>query len=558
MNQDKNNFNSDDLQKTMEIPVIRGGKIEPSGGIFDPWNLNSGGQPEEIIGSIAKSIKESDKMPESITISNNIHGEDKTEPDKPMEEVPPPSRENEMPSPSEVTGNEVVVPKTQAEEISLADSFDKTASIPVVAPIKLEETDDFIRKKAKGGRLWPPILASSIFIIIACFVTLTVGIMPVLMQHGFARGMTQIMSPVINAGAPPAYTNVLLVGVDEDGYRTDTMMVATYDIENEKVYIMQLPRDTYVHENGRRDKKLNSAYYSGAEQLRKEIQIAYGIDVHRYIEVNLDGFRQLIDAIGGVEIDVPITMIYDDPTQNFHIYLKKGFQRLDGKKAEQFVRFRKNNDGTGYPMGDLQRMEAQKNFIMATFKQMISIDGLSNINELIKIAQNNVKTDLTFDEIYNYCTTILTLEEGKIEFISAPGAPANLPGGSYFVVDYDGARNVAQNYFYSTSATMAKMKRIVVKPAAQEESPKNQTDSGDDNDLPVNPQGTNQTTNQGTKPTTGQGANQGTKPNTQPGTKPNTKPTDGGTAATRPSGDDKPQNTNDSGGDTSAPGAVSR
>ena len=293
--------------------------------------------------------------------------------------------------------------------------------------------------------------------------------------------MTQIMSPVINAGEPPAYTNVLLVGVDKDGYRTDTMMLATYDIEQDKAYIMQLPRDTYVHDNGRLDKKLNSAYYSGFDQLKKEVRMAYGIEVHKYVEVNLEAFRLMIDAIGGVEMNVPINMIYDDPYQDFHIYILKGNQVLNGKKAEQFVRFRQNNDGSGYPRGDLQRMEAQREFVMATVKQMISIESLSNINELIKIAQENVKTDLSFDEIYNYCTSILTAEEGAIEFIDAPGDAANLPGGSYFVVDYDGARKVAQQYFYATQATMSKMKKIVVQPVTPSQT-ETETDAEENDD----------------------------------------------------------------------------
>lgn len=462
MNQDKTNFTSDDLQKTMEIPAA-GGKKEPSGGIFDPWNLNSGGQSESILNSIAKSLSESDKMPETITVDAQPPAA--KEPEKPVimkeeiaEEIVSEAKEEPKPQPKTKADDTMVVPV-----VPLTDKPEKVTN-------RQEPEKEIMRQKAAGGRVWPPVLVSSIFIIVACFITLSAGILPVLIEHGFARGMTQIMSPVIQTSEPPAYTNVLLVGVDEDGYRTDTMMIATYDSERGKVSIMQLPRDTYVKDNGRTDKKLNSAYYSGIDQLQREIQIAYGIETHKYVAVDLEAFRLLIDAIGGVEVVVPFNMVYDDPTQDFHIYLlakRDGNgnalpQLLNGDKAEQFVRFRQNNDGSGYPMGDLERMEAQQDFIKATVKRMISIDGLKNINELIDIAQENVKTNLTFDEIYSYATAVLTGDQGMIEFVEAPGEARTLPAGSYFIVDYDSARNVAQNYFYATQSTMAKMKRVVI------------------------------------------------------------------------------------------------
>ena len=494
MNQDKINFTSDDLQKTMEVPAVDG-KDSPAGEVFDPWHLDTSGPPDSVIDYIAKSLSGADKMPEIITVS--------TQPDEEVaEEISPPKQpETKADDTAEVKLD--LIDEKPAESVS-----DETKVLPVVSPESddkippVKEKKEVIRQKATGGRIWPPVVISSVFMIVACIVTLTLAIIPVLMEHGFTKGMTQIMAPVISAGEPPAYTNVLLVGVDKDGYRTDTMMVATYDVENKKVSVMQLPRDTYVANNGRIDKKLNSAYYLGIKQLQEEVQIAYGIEIHKYVEVNLEAFRKMIDAIGGVETVVPFNMIYDDPTQDFHIYLlaKKDAngnplpQLLDGKKAEQFVRFRKNNDGSGYAMGDLQRMQAQKQFLMDAVKQMISIDGLKNINELIEIAQENVDTDLTFDEIYNYCTAILTAEEGAIEFVDAPGEAITLPFGSYFIVEYDAARNVATERFYATAATMAKMKRIVVQPVEPEAEDEEEEEADDTPNRPSRPTGTGTST----------------------------------------------------------------
>lgn len=329
-------------------------------------------------------------------------------------------------------------------------------------PVPVEEKVEIERSPAPKDRLWPPVLVSSLVMIVACFITLAIGIMPVLIQNGFARGMTQIISPVLTAGEPKAKTNVLLVGVDKDGYRTDTMMVATYNVDTKQITVMQLPRDTYVPNNGRRDKKLNSAYFTGIDQLKKEVKLSYGMEIHKYVEVDIDAFKMLIDAIGGVEMDVPINMIYDDPTQDLHIYLKKGLQVLDGEKAEQFVRFRKNNDGSGYPRGDLQRMEAQQAFITATVKQIVGGDGLKNINKLIKIALENVNTDMSFNEIYDYCSVVMASEQ-EIEFMEAPGVSRMLSGGSYFIVDYDAAKEIAKTKFYSTEEILDEMNRVSVK-----------------------------------------------------------------------------------------------
>lgn len=507
MNGEREEFTSEELQKTMEVPIAE--NKSPSKDIFDPWQLNTEGTSKEMLDTIAEILAKSKKMPQEITLFSNEQGESVKE-DRPptyeemfpedfieKEETPafePAPAEEVLPEQEDVeevlteesqpaekepdfhkeelsqivkdTADDIdatrVIEKLHDEkpEIQTAEDVDATLVVPTVAPA--EKPEIIKREEAKGGRVWPPLLMSSLFLIVACFITLSVGIMPVIMQHGFARGMTQIIAPVITPGQPPEYTNVLLVGVDEDGYRTDTMMVATYNNETGKVSIMQLPRDTYVHNNGRYDKKLNSAYYTGLDQLKREVQIAYGIETHRFAAVNLDAFRQLIDAIGGVYMDVPINMIYDDPYQDFHIYLLKGPQTLNGDKAEQFVRFRQNNDGSGYPRGDLQRMQAQKDFIMATVKQMISMESIANLDELINIAEENIETNLSFDEIYNYAMAVLTSENFNVEFIETPGQAADLPGGSYFVVDYDGAREVAQKHFYATEETMADMKRIVV------------------------------------------------------------------------------------------------
>lgn len=294
---------------------------------------------------------------------------------------------------------------------------------------------------------WIPVFVACVVICITCLGVLGITVRDIILENGMANGVSKLVTPIIKTDDPPNY-NVILIGTDKGGYRTDTMMVATYNKEENKAYVMQLPRDTYVENNGRRDKKLNSAYFSGIEQLKKEVKLAYYIDVDKYLAVELDGFVQAIDALGGVEVDVPINMDYDDPTpgQDLHIHIKKGKQVLDGDKAEGFVRFRKNNDGTGYPMGDLQRIQAQREFITALVKKVISADGLSKIPDLLKIAKDNLKTDINNDNAYQFIYKILSIGTDNIEFIEAPGAPKTMKY-SYFVVDSEDAARISNQYF---------------------------------------------------------------------------------------------------------------
>lgn len=325
-------------------------------------------------------------------------------------------------------------------------------------------------------RIWIPVLTSSLVVLACCITLLASYIIPIIQQHGMLRGMAQIVTPMMGPTEPPRNTNVLLVGTDRDGYRTDTMMIASYNNDDGSVHVMQIPRDTYVDGNGRRDKKINSAYFSGIDQLRYEIQLAYGITIHRHLAVQLDGFVEMVDKLGGVEVDVPINMDYDDPYQDLHIHLNKGYQLLDGKKAEQFVRYRKNNDGTGYPMGDIDRMKAQKNFIMALVQKVVSANGIAKIPELIEIAQQSIKTDMVYDEAYSYISTLLSIENSKITFLEAPGDMDYRWGGWYFFVDQKEAKQMAQQYFGGGDIAVS----ATLKPSA---TPKSHPDYSDHDDV---------------------------------------------------------------------------
>ena len=172
--------------------------------------------------------------------------------------------------------------------------------------------------------------------------------------------------------------NILLLGVDKDGLRTDTMILACYDLDANTVKLLSIPRDTRMY-IGNKYQKINAAHAISEKGKIKGVQGSIeavtrltAIPINYYVEFSFDAFKHTIDALGGIDFDIPQNMNYEDPTQNLYIHLKKGFQHLDGDKAEQFVRFR------SYPMGDIGRVEAQQAFIKALAEQKLNSGIIAN------------------------------------------------------------------------------------------------------------------------------------------------------------------------------------
>lgn len=215
----------------------------------------------------------------------------------------------------------------------------------------------------------------------------------------------------------------LLVGTDKGDGNTDTIMVASYDTKNQKLSVMSIPRDTMI--NAPWDlKKINSVYsrYSdGIGALSKQIKNLIGFAPDFYIKVDLAAFVELIDLIGGVTFNVPRDMNYDDPYQDLHIHLDAGEQLLNGQDAMGLIRWRKNNDGTGYPEGDIGRVRMQQDFLKALIKDCVSIKNWPKIKSYVKIAAEHVVSDLTVGEMIWFAGKALELDLNKINTCTLPG-----------------------------------------------------------------------------------------------------------------------------------------
>lgn len=250
----------------------------------------------------------------------------------------------------------------------------------------------------------------------------------------------------------PLCFNILVAGLDNDNGGSDTNILVQIDAEAGVIHATSLPRDTLINTDWT-VKKLNGAYnVGGIERVQKEVSNLLGIPVHYYITVDLQGFVELVNAIGGVDFDIPIDMDYDDPVQDLHIQFKAGPTHLDGEDALKVVRFRHNNDGTGYGTEDIGRIGTQQAFLKAVAKKMLGSISAESLNSYSTIFANYVKTDLTVGNLVWIATQAMTMGLDNIHFHTLPGDGAGLyEGRSYYVLDAQATLelvNVAMNPYH--------------------------------------------------------------------------------------------------------------
>ena len=245
-----------------------------------------------------------------------------------------------------------------------------------------------------------------------------------------------------------AIQNFVVAGVDEDGQRTDVILFCQYNEITKKLNMLQIPRDTKV-ETERYDKKINSAYGSkdGIEALSKEVGSITGIEPDKYLVVSFKAFRELIDAIGGVDVNVPFRMYYHDPVQNLTIDLLPGEQHLNGKQAEMYMRFRQNDDGTGYKNGDIDRIAAQKEFYSIVADKLLTVKNVFKTHKLLKIFNDNVKMNFTGDDILSYIGEISSFKKENIGIHTLPGEGKYVGAVSYFVYDEEKTKQIIEENF---------------------------------------------------------------------------------------------------------------
>ena len=255
-------------------------------------------------------------------------------------------------------------------------------------------------------------------------------------QETMASGETALFVP--QKVEEPCVTCLFL---GTNGSLTDFIMLGQYNPNNREIALLSIPRDSYVGKEST-DGKINSASSSkGIESLKNTIYEITGIKVDYYISFKAKILRDLVNKIGGVTVDVPMDMNYDDPYQDLYIHLKKGTQKLTGSQAEQLVRFRK-----GYAQQDLDRIKTQQLFVKAFISEILKAE------DLINIVLDGTKTDITLDVAMNYIDDVAALKLDRIKMNTAPGKDGSGKNNygqyvSFFFIDEDATKTLVDEMF---------------------------------------------------------------------------------------------------------------
>ena len=266
------------------------------------------------------------------------------------------------------------------------------------------------QKAARAAYITVTVLAALVVVVFA--VSRLLFIKPDISQSGgrpevpVEDGEVETETPsVYGSGRKEDFFTFLVIGRDTGGGgNTDTLMLASYDVPNQKLNVMSIPRDTMVNVSWdiKRINSVYNAYGGGAEgmaALKEEIGELVGFQPDFTVTVEWEAVGELVEAIGGVWFDVPRDMYYNDLSQNFKIDLKAGYQLLDGDQAMQLLRYRHDSDdngnilNSGYANGDLGRIEVQQDFLKATIEQCLENIDVGNIASLAGVFLNNVTAE---------------------------------------------------------------------------------------------------------------------------------------------------------------------
>ena len=253
------------------------------------------------------------------------------------------------------------------------------------------------KDKSKKAKKKSGILKKILIILLIILIALVGGIVYKTQKNG--GGMKGLLSTLVGQDEEKLKDlepiQVLLMGVSTDngGKLTDTIIVATYDPQHQTASLLSIPRDTFVGKNpqtGTGSDKINALYQKSPEKTLEKVNEITGLDIKYYMVIDNQALIKLVDVIGGVEFYVPMDMKYDDPTQDLHINLKEGMQKINGEKAEQLLRFRHGNHGETYPEeyggNDYGRMRTQREFMMAVMQQTLKPGNIFKIGEILDIA----------------------------------------------------------------------------------------------------------------------------------------------------------------------------
>lgn len=225
---------------------------------------------------------------------------------------------------------------------------------------------------------------------------------------------------------------ILVAGVDEVDrvHRSDSILLVRIDLDHKRVKVMSVPRDSRVTIHGHGQQKINAAYaFGGISLLRDTVVNLTGAPVNYSAVINYSAFPKLIDAVGGVELNVPKKMVYTDKAQKLYINFAPGPQHLNGEQSLKFVRFRHD------ALGDEGRMKRQQLFLQALLTQVQKPSVALNLPSAIASALDLVKTDIPSETAVQLASYLKDIRMENVELFTMPGKAAYIKGLSYWIPD---------------------------------------------------------------------------------------------------------------------------
>lgn len=255
--------------------------------------------------------------------------------------------------------------------------------------------------------------------------------------------------------------NILLLGVDSngegtdpfEGTRTDTIILMNIDPRTKSLNAISIPRDSKVYLPGDHGvQKINAAHAIGGIGMTiKTIEDTLGVKIDRYVMVHDQAVKEVVDALGGIDIYVEKDMHYNDYTGKLFINLKKGNNHLSGKEVIGYLRFRHD------AMGDIGRTQRQQWFLRGLMEALKKPETLAKLPEIINVANKYIKTNMSFYELSQYAGLAKHLDMDKIEIAMLPGAPNKKGYISYWILDPEKTQEVVDRLIYRVKADPAEM-----------------------------------------------------------------------------------------------------
>jgi LCP family protein required for cell wall assembly len=308
------------------------------------------------------------------------------------------------------------------------------------------------QKRPRIPMVWLLVLLSGIMCALLIFVGIKLWTTPFVI-----KGISN--KPLFTWHGSPGQKIILVMGVDApnksirnkdedsfEGTRTDTMMLMRVDANRKRVSVVSIPRDSKVYISGNRGvDKINAAHALGGPDLAVQtVQDSFGIPIDNFVVINFRGVRELVDAIGGIDVYVEKPMHYTDRTAKLFINFEPGNYHLNGEQAEAFLRFRHDQ------LGDIGRIRRQQQFIMAITKKLKDPTIVFRIPELVKLSSKYVETDLSTNDLLTLAFFGKDVNMNSVRTATLPGHPGGVTV-SYWVVDPEASQTLLDRLILDNS-----------------------------------------------------------------------------------------------------------